>query len=74
MNSNANDNNTIHRQSMQLLAYADKIDIVARSIHHWEEFFTMLQKEMAKLSLKVNEDQTKYMVTAAGDIINTPTI
>lgn len=59
--SNVDVNNTIYRKSVQVLAYADDIDIVTRSVRQLNETFTELQREAAKLGLKVNEDKTKYM-------------
>lgn len=69
--SNVNVHNTIYRKSVQLVAYADDIDIVARSVRHLEEPFTALRMEAANLGLEVNVDKTKYMVATASTPLST---
>ena len=45
--------------SIQILAFADDIDIIARSQSD-KETFTELEKEEKIMQLKINEEKTKY--------------
>jgi hypothetical protein len=49
---------------MQLLDYADDIDIVARTLMALKEVVLSLEKAAKRIGLLVNEQKTKYMVSA----------
>jgi hypothetical protein len=46
----------------QLLAYADDIDIVGRSLESVRNAYLALETEAAKVGLKINKQKTKYMI------------
>jgi hypothetical protein len=58
---------TIYNNETQLLAYADDIDIVGRSQSAVRDAYLALEKEGAKVGLKINEQNTKYMIAAQND-------
>jgi hypothetical protein len=59
---------TIYNKETQLLAYADDIDIVGRSQSAVRDAYLALEGEVAKVGLKINEQKTKYMITARNDM------
>jgi hypothetical protein len=58
---------TIYNKETQLLAYADDIDIVGRSQSAIRNAYLAMEKEAAKVGLKINEHKTKYMIAARND-------
>jgi hypothetical protein len=58
---------TIYNKEIQLLAYADDIDIVGRSQSAVRDSYLALEREAAKVGLKINEQKIKYMVAARND-------
>jgi hypothetical protein len=58
---------TIYNKETQLLAYADDIDIVGRSQSAVRDAYVALEREAAKVGLKINEQKTKYMIAAWND-------
>jgi sorting nexin-29 len=54
---------TIYYKLIQLLGCADDIDIVASTQMALKEVFLSLEKAEKKMSLLVNEQKTKYMVS-----------
>jgi hypothetical protein len=52
-----------YHKSVQVLAYADDLDIIGRSERAIREAFTKLDKEAQLMGLKINETKTKYMET-----------
>ena len=59
---------TIFYKSVQLLAYADDIDIIGRTMRDVTATFSAIERESAKMGLAVNEDKTKYMLSTGGDV------
>ena len=55
---------TIYHKSMQILAYADDVDIVGRNARCVKETYLALEKAANKIGLKVNEAKTKYMIAS----------
>uniref|UniRef100_A0A0K8SN56 Reverse transcriptase domain-containing protein n=1 Tax=Lygus hesperus TaxID=30085 RepID=A0A0K8SN56_LYGHE len=53
---------TIFSRSVQILAYADDIDIIGRSQRDVKEAFLVLNREAKKMGLEVNAQKTKYMI------------
>jgi hypothetical protein len=47
-----------------MYAYADDIDIVGRSLEAVHDAYLALDAETAKIGLKINEIETKYMIAA----------
>jgi hypothetical protein len=45
------------------LAYADDIDIIARSRKALKEAFLSLERAAREMSLRINEENTKYLTT-----------
>jgi len=54
---------TIFYKSVQLLAYADDIDIIARSQTALKEAFLSLERAAGEMGLRINEKKTKYLAT-----------
>ena len=64
-------NGTIFYKSVQLLAYADDIDIFGCTMRDVTAVFSTIERESAKIRLAVNEGKTKYMLTTSGvDVVN----
>ena len=53
---------TIFYKSVQILAFADDIDIIARSERDLIKSFSLLKNAAGNMGLKINEDKTKYMM------------
>jgi hypothetical protein len=47
----------------QTVAYADDVDLLARSLKAFKEIFYKLQNEATLVRLNINENKTKYMQT-----------
>jgi hypothetical protein len=58
---------TIYNKEIQLLAYADDINIVGRSQSAVRDVYFALEREAAKVRLKINEQKTKYMIAVRND-------
>jgi hypothetical protein len=58
---------TIYNKETQLLAYADDIDIVGRSQSAVRDAYFALERETAKVGLKINDQNTKYTLAALND-------
>jgi hypothetical protein len=58
---------TIYNKVTHLLAYADEKDIVGRSQSALRDAYLALEIEAAKVGLKINEEKTKYMISARND-------
>jgi hypothetical protein len=58
---------TIYNKETQLVAYADDIDIVGKSQSAVRNADLALKREAAKVGLKINEQNTKYMIAARND-------
>ena len=54
-------NGTIFQKSVQLLAYADDIDIIGRTKRDVAAAFCAIEQESTKMGLAVNEGKTKYI-------------
>jgi sorting nexin-29 len=52
---------TIFCKSVQILAYADDIDIIGRTQSAMIEAFTSLEKAAKDMNLFINQEKTKYM-------------
>lgn len=63
---------TILNGPIQLLAYADDIDIMSRTMLGLIEAFTSLEKAAKHMGLQINEEKTKYMYVPARNIKNPP--
>jgi hypothetical protein len=62
--ANLQTTSTIYNKETQLLAYADDIDIVGRSQSAVRDAYLALERQAAKVGLKINEQKTKYMIAA----------
>ena len=56
-------NGTIFYKCVQLLAYADDIDIIGRCKRDVTAAFSAIEKESSRVGLAVNEGKTKYMLS-----------
>ena len=61
LDAQINTKGNIFHRSVQILAYADDIDIIARSQSALKETFTRLEESARKMNLRINEEKTKYM-------------
>jgi hypothetical protein len=55
---------TIFSKQTQLLAYAYDIDIVGRSLEAVRDAYLALEEVAAKVRLKIDEQETKYIFAA----------
>ncbi|GFT97691.1 reverse transcriptase domain-containing protein [Trichonephila clavipes] len=62
---------TLWNRSLQLLAYADDIDIIGRSEKAVKEAFQALEISATNMGLTINEDKTKFMETLPSSVNNT---
>jgi hypothetical protein len=51
---------TIYNKETQLLAHADDINIIGRSQSAARDAYLALEREAAKVGLKINEQKTRY--------------
>ena len=63
---------TILYKSVQLLGFADDIDIVARNLETVKETYTRLKAEAIKIGLAMNTTKTKYMKGRGSKDVNPP--
>lgn len=54
---------TIYNKSVQLLAYADDLNLIGRTIEAIEENFLALEIAFKRMGLEVNTEKTKFMAT-----------
>jgi sorting nexin-29 len=67
--ANINTRGTIFFKSVQILAYADDIYIIARTETVMKEAFTNLEKAAKKMHLNINQEKTKYMPVTRKDYV-----
>lgn len=65
--SQVNTTGTIYQKSVQLLAYADDIDIIGRTKRAVAGAFASIESEATKMGLAVNEDKTKFMLSTRNE-------
>jgi sorting nexin-29 len=70
--ANINTRGTIFFKSVQILAYADDIDIIARTETAMKEAFTKSEKAAKKTHLNINQEKTKYMPVTRKDCTSYP--
>jgi Reverse transcriptase (RNA-dependent DNA polymerase) len=58
---------TIFTKSIQLLGFADDVDIVGRNIRAVTDAYSRMEREANKIGLQVNEDKTKLLMVAASE-------
>jgi hypothetical protein len=56
---------TIYHKPIQILAYADDVNVIGRTIRDLKEAFIKLEHEAQKMGLRINERKTKYMEVTA---------
>ena len=61
-------NGAIFYKSVQLLAYADDIDIIGRTMQNVTAAFSAIERASVKMWLAVNEGKTTYMLTTSRDV------
>jgi len=49
-------------KSVQILAYADDIDIISRSLKSLQEATIALDRAARRIGLEINQAKTKYMI------------
>ena len=59
---------TLFFESVQLLAYADNIDVIGRTKRDVTTAFSAIERESTKMGLAVNEGETKYMLLTSKDV------
>jgi hypothetical protein len=58
---------SIFTKSIQLLGFADDIDIVGRNIRAVSDAYLKLEREANRIGLRVNEDKTKFLMVSASE-------
>lgn len=61
-NISINPGGTIFNRMVQIMAYADDVVLISRSIQEMKTSFIQLEEESTKMGLRVNETKTKYMI------------
>ena len=64
-NAGVHHNGTIFQKRVQLLAYADNIDIIGHTKWNVTAAFSAIERESTMMGLPVNEDETKYMLSTS---------
>ncbi|GFT10571.1 reverse transcriptase domain-containing protein [Trichonephila clavipes] len=62
---------TLWNRSLQILSYANDIDIIGRSEKAVKEDFQALEISATNMGLTINEDKTKFMETLPSSVNNT---
>ncbi|GFV48551.1 reverse transcriptase domain-containing protein [Trichonephila clavipes] len=70
-NSGLDRSGTLWNRSLQLLAYADDIDIIGRPEKAVKEAFQALEISATNMGLTINEDKTKLIQTLFSSVNNT---
>ena len=65
--SGANPRGTIFNKSVQLLAFADDMDIIGRNHRSVSEAFVRIEEAAGTMGLRINEDKTKYMISSKNE-------
>ena len=52
---------TIFRKSVQVLGFADDLDMIARSLRQIEDLYVRLKTESRRVGMEINATKTKYM-------------
>jgi sorting nexin-29 len=60
--ANINQCGNIFYKSVQILAYADDIDIISRSLKSLQEATIALDRATRRMGLEINQAKTKYMI------------
>ena len=60
--ANINERGNIFYKSVQILAYADDIDIISRSLKSLQEATIALDIAAIRMGLEINQPKTKYMI------------
>uniref|UniRef100_A0A1B0DRK3 Uncharacterized protein n=1 Tax=Phlebotomus papatasi TaxID=29031 RepID=A0A1B0DRK3_PHLPP len=59
-----NPRGSIYNRSVQILAYADDIDLIGRTTSHVQKAYAELETAASVMGLSVSESKTKYMVVS----------
>ena len=70
--SELNTSGTVLQRTVQLLAFADDIDIIGRTKRAVVEAFVRLESAAKKMGLAINEDKTKFMIATNKTIDMSP--
>ena len=62
-----NPGGTIYNRVSQVVAYADDLVLISRSVQELQEHFLQLEQEAKKVGLSVNTLKTKYMIATRND-------
>lgn len=65
--SGTNTRGTIFSKSVQLLAYADDIDIIGRNQRSVNDAFVQIEEAAGTMGLRINEEKTKYMISSKNE-------
>ena len=71
--SRINTSGNIFHKSVQILAYADDIDIIGRTPEDIREAFLALEDSAKRMGLRINEDKTKLMISSPTATLNQTT-
>ena len=67
-------NDIICNNSVQILAYADDLDIIGRSRQAVMEAFVAIQSELEKMELTIKAEKSKFMIGNSQEIKNKPLV
>ena len=57
-------NRSIYNSSFQILAYADDLAFMARSLIEMKELLIKLEGPAAEVGLEINQDKSKYLIVS----------
>jgi sorting nexin-29 len=67
-----NTRGTIFYKSVQILAFADDIDIISGTQKSMKEAFLNLERAAKKMNLQISQNKTKYMPITKNECANGP--
>jgi hypothetical protein len=74
IDSHIQTNGHIFTKSVQIIAYADDVVLIARSYRDLIEGFHSLESVAVWIGLKINQNKTKYMAMNTRRLLDTPTL
>jgi sorting nexin-29 len=69
---NTNTRGTIFYKSVQILAFADDIDIIGRTQKSMKAAFLNLERAAKKVNLQINQNKSKYMPVTKNECSHGP--
>jgi hypothetical protein len=65
---------TFFLKSVQIIAYADDVVLIARTRRDLVEGFRSLESAAMRIGLRINQNKTKYMAMNSRRLLDTPNL